>query len=76
MTIHRQTFIERLNQVLSDADLPKMPADRAEVFAKIFNLDAITAERIIEGLTLPSESLLKAIAEEFEVTPSWLSGRE
>jgi hypothetical protein len=80
MTIHaniqRPIFIERLNQILSDADLPKMPSERAEVFAKIFDLDVITAERIIDGLTIPTESLLNAIADEFEVTPAWLSGQE
>jgi hypothetical protein len=74
--IQRPIFVERLNQILSEADLPKMPADRAEVFAKIFDLDVITAERIIDGLTLPTENLLNAIAEEFEVTPAWLSGQE
>jgi hypothetical protein len=72
--IHRQLFTERLNQVLSEADFPVVPGERAADFAKIFELDAITAERILDGVTLPSDSLLTAIAEEFEVDATWLRG--
>ena len=74
-TIHRPLFVERLSKVLSEADFPKLPGDRAADFARIFDLDVITSERIIDGLTLPSENLLSSIAKEFEVSPEWLSGQ-
>jgi hypothetical protein len=79
MTAHtmmnRQLFAERLTQLLSEADFPRLPSERAADFAKIFDLDVITAERIIDGLTLPSETLLEAIATEFEVKSAWLKGQ-
>ena len=38
-TIHRPLFVERLSKVLSEADFPKLPGDRAADFARIFDLD-------------------------------------
>ena len=74
MTTRRHLFSERLNHILSEADFPRLASERAADFAKVFDLDVISAERIIDGLMFPAEALLARIAEEFEVSPAWLSG--
>lgn len=74
--INRQIFSERLKQVLNDADMPRSEDERADAFSKIFDLNPIVAERIIDGLSSPSEDLISDIAAEFEVPPKWLSGEE
>ncbi len=73
-SINRPLFVARLNQTLSEAEFPLFPSERAADFAKIFDLDPVTAERILDGLTLPTETLLEAIATEFEVKVEWLKG--
>ena len=74
MKMNKQIFVERLRQVLNEAELPYSDGARAEAFGMIFDINPVAAERIIEGLSEPSDELLTDIAEEFEIQPKWLSG--
>ena len=74
MMVNKEIFVERLRQLLNDAELPYSDDARAEAFGKIFDINPLVAERIIDGLSEPSEELLTDIADEFEVQPKWLTG--
>ncbi|NCX93331.1 MAG: hypothetical protein EBX40_01480 [Gammaproteobacteria bacterium] len=74
MAIDKIKFVTRLSIVLDEAELPSAIDDRAQAFGKIFQINAIMAERILDGLTLPSPGLLQQIADEFEVNAAWLAG--
>jgi transcriptional regulator with XRE-family HTH domain len=66
-------FKQRLNKILTDAELPEEDAERVEAFAKIFDLKRHEANAILNNGKIPDEALLKRIASEFEVKLEWLS---
>ena len=71
---HRQ-FSERLNQELDNIEVPEREAERIDAFSIMFHLPKFKAEAILHGVYLPDETLLQAIANEFEINPDWLLGK-
>lgn len=67
-------FAERLNQELDNIELPSREDERIEAFSKMFHIPKFKAEALLQGIYLPDETLLTAIALELEVDPNWLIG--
>ncbi|KTC87558.1 MULTISPECIES: hypothetical protein [Legionella] len=68
-------FADRLNKELDSIGVPPRRDERIEVFSKLVKIPKFKAEAFINGITLPDQTLLIRIAEEFEVNPEWLVGR-
>lgn len=68
-------FAERLNKELDSIGVPPRNDERIEVFSKLIKIPKFKAEALISGITMPDGALLTRIAEEFEVSPDWLSGK-
>ncbi len=68
-------FSERLNQELDSIGVPSPMDERINVFSKLVKIPKFKAQSYINGLAMPDESTLKNLAEEFEVSVEWLSGK-
>lgn len=69
-------FSERINKELVSAGFPNNEKEKLEAFAKVFHVSPYMADSLLHGKMMPSKELLDAIAEEFEVSKSWLCGDE
>lgn len=70
------TFCDRLTQIIDRRpDVVRKGRGRVNDFAAKFNIHYTTAHRLLEGKSLPSATLLCAIADKFEISESWLLGR-
>ncbi len=67
-------FAEKLNRELSSAGFPQNMAERSRAFGKTFKISTYQANAVLLGQMKPSESLLEAVAREFETTPERLLG--
>lgn len=67
-------FSERLNKELDNIGVPIREDERIDAIAIMFKLPKFKAHAIIDGITLPDDELLQAIAKELEVDPDWLIG--
>ncbi|ARG98111.1 hypothetical protein [Legionella micdadei] len=68
-------FADRLNKELDNIGVPARNDERIEVFSKLLKIPRFKAEAFINGITLPDQTLLTRIANEFEVNPDWLVGK-
>ncbi|KTD31885.1 MULTISPECIES: hypothetical protein [Legionella] len=68
-------FADRLNKELDNIGVPTRNDERIEVFSKLIKIPKFKAEAFISGITLPDQTLLTRIANEFEVNPDWLVGK-
>jgi len=71
---NRKKIAEQINKLLDRADVPENDTERVEAFSQIFDLPRFESRKIINGLTIPSQDLLESIAEEFEVSVTWITG--
>ncbi|MCX7115822.1 MAG: hypothetical protein NTW08_07950 [Gammaproteobacteria bacterium] len=69
-------FAQRLHEALDDIDFPIRLDERIEAFTKLVRIPRFKAEQLLNGTVQPEPELLKQIAEELEVTESWLTGKE
>lgn len=65
-------FAKRLNEELDTIGMPENLAARTAAFAKIFKISRGKAGLLLNGTTLPDETLSKQIATELEVDEAWL----
>ncbi|KTD21477.1 hypothetical protein [Legionella israelensis] len=68
-------FSERLNNELDTIGVPQSTSERIDAFAKLLKVPKFKAEALLNGMTVPDEPLLSAIAEELEVSADWLIGK-
>ncbi|QBR85061.1 hypothetical protein E3983_12295 [Legionella israelensis] len=68
-------FSERLNNELDTIGVPQSTSERIDAFAKLLKVPKFKAEALLNGMTVPDEPLLSAIAEELEVNADWLIGK-
>ncbi|MDX1837532.1 hypothetical protein DIZ81_06310 [Legionella taurinensis] len=68
-------FAERLNRELDAIGVPLRSDERIEVFSKLIKIPKFKAEAMLNGITVPDDTLLKLLAEELEVNPDWLIGK-
>lgn len=71
-----KVFADRLNQALDEIGAPTAIMERVEIFAKLLHVPRFKAEAILNGQMPLDPSLLKTIAEELEVSESWLRGED
>lgn len=69
-------FSERLNRELDNIGAPEANAERIEVLSKLVKIPKFKAEALLNGATNPDAALLDALAQEFEVSPAWLVGKD
>lgn len=69
-------FSERLNRELDNIGAPEANAERIEVLSKLVKIPKFKAEELLNGATNPDAALLDALAQEFEVSPAWLVGKD
>lgn len=75
MDMPNKQFADRLNKELDNIGVPARNDERIEVFSKLLKIPRFKAEAFINGITLPDQTLLTRIANEFEVNPDWLVGK-
>lgn len=68
-------FAERLNKELDGIGVPPLSDERIGAFAKLIKVPRFKAEAFLNGISLPDQNLLNRIAEELEVSPDWLLGK-
>lgn len=64
----------RLHAELDAMDFPSRLDERVIAFSKLVKIPRFQAESILNGTKMPDETLLKHIADELEVTVTWLCG--
>lgn len=69
-------FSERLNKELDNIGAPESSAERIEVLSKLIKVPKFKAEALLNGATNPDEALLNTLAQELEVNPAWLVGKD
>jgi hypothetical protein len=69
-------FSERLNSELDNIGVPEAGAERIEILSKLVKIPRFKAEALLNGATNPDEKLLNQLAQEFEVSASWLVGND
>lgn len=67
-------FAERIDHCLNEAGAPLPMRERAILLSKILDTSTQQAWLFLEGQQMPDRSALERLANEFEVTPQWLSG--
>lgn len=68
-------FSERLNKGLDNIGVPESNMERIEILSKLIKVPKFKAEALLSGATNPDPALLTALAEEFEVSIDWLTGK-
>lgn len=68
-------FSERLNRELDNIGVPPETHERIAIFAKLLKIPRFKAASLLEGVYNPDEQLLKALADELEVSIDWLVGK-
>lgn len=68
-------FEDRLERLLNEADFPTNLRQRSTIFAKMFEISTELSQSILLGKKLPADGVLSKIADEFEVSTSWLVGK-
>ena len=69
-------FAERINKELNSAGFPLNMDERSKAFAKSFKINAFQASAVLQGKLSPSETLLAALSDEFEVPIDVLMGNK
>lgn len=73
--MNNKFFSERINKELNAAGFPHNMEERTKAFAKTFKLPTYQANAILLGQRSPSDALLEALAEEFEISQDELRGK-
>lgn len=74
--VSHKPFAERLNQALDDIGAPEHREERIDVFARLAKIHRFKAETLLNGTAAADAALLTLLAREFEVSESWLLGRD
>lgn len=69
-------FSERLNEGLDEIGMPQRNDERIETFAKFIELPRFKAQAVLNGTEIPNEQILHFLANQLEVSVSWLLGKE
>ena len=69
-------FAERLNAELDSIGFPSLHLERVEALSKLLHLPKFKAEALLQGAFTPDPNLLDLLADEFEVSVSWLMGKD
>lgn len=69
-------FAVHLNKCLDELGAPSEVRARSAILSKVLKITRQQAWMLLEGHQIPDESLLNAIAQEFEVEPTWLLGKK
>lgn len=70
-----RVFSERLNAELDDIGMPQRADERLETFAKFIEMPKFRAQMVLNGTEIPNEQVLNFLANELEVSVSWLLGK-
>lgn len=76
MILTAKQFAERLNHCLDETGAPNHTRDRAAILSKMLDIPKQQAWAFLEGHQAPNSETLERIANEFEVSPKWLSGEK
>ncbi|PJD92884.1 MAG: hypothetical protein CK424_04770 [Legionella sp.] len=71
-----KVFSERLNEGLDEIGMPQRNDERVETFAKFIELPKFKAQAVLNGTAIPNEQILNFLANQLEVSVSWLLGKE
>ncbi|HVT62598.1 MAG TPA: hypothetical protein VHD33_03835 [Legionellaceae bacterium] len=71
-----KVFSERLNQELDEIGMPQPSNERIETFAKFAALPKFKAQAVLSGTEIPNEQILNFLANQLEVSVSWLLGKD
>ena len=74
--MNHKPFAERLNRALDDIDAPTLSAERIDVLSKLAKIAHFKAAALLGGTMMPDATLLRLLAEEFEVSENWLLGKD
>lgn len=72
MSSEKQRFANRLNDILTDADLPRLGGGRQSAFARMLEVSPRQAGSWLKGEDFPPTSVLVRIARTFNVRSNWL----
>lgn len=73
MHVSAKLFAQRLNHCLDETDAPASPRERANIISKLLDIPRQQAWSLVAGQQIPSDEIIKRIAEEFEVDEAWLT---
>ncbi len=72
MSSEKKRFAQRLNEVLSEAGLPKLGAGRQSQLARKIGVQAAQAGKWLKGEEFPPTSVLVKIARTYNTRSNWL----
>ena len=64
-----------MNKELDSIGVPESTPERIEILAKLIKVPKFKAESLLTGVSSPDATLLKILADEFEVNADWLLGK-
>lgn len=65
-------ILANIHALLDFNNVPKTKSDRIKYFSQAFNLSVEQSTSVLEGEQVPNRTLLKQIADKFEVDAYWL----
>jgi len=71
-----KVFTERLNRELDNLGLPELMIDRIDALAKLIKIPKFKAQSLLDGVVSSEDPVLFILAEELEVSPDWLLGKQ
>lgn len=71
-----KVFTERLNRELDNLGLPELMIDRIDALAKLIKIPKFKAQSLLDGVVSSEDPVLSILAEELEVSPDWLLGKQ
>lgn len=71
-----RVFTERLNRELDNLGLPELMIDRIDALAKLIKIPKFKAQSLLDGAVSLEDPVLSTLAEELEVSPDWLLGKQ
>jgi hypothetical protein len=69
-------FSERLNTELDNIGAPESSSERVDVLSRLVKIPKFKAEALLNGTTSPDPALLNSLAQEFDVSVDWLTGKD
>lgn len=71
MPMHTR-ILENIHALLDCNQVSRLPHERIKLFSEMFSLALEESTRVLNGEQVPNKTLLKNIADKFEVDARWL----
>ena len=65
-------ILENIHALLDFNHVSKSKSERVKYFSQLFGITQDESEKVLEGEQVPNKTLLKQIADKFEVDALWL----